>query len=436
MRRQNLARVLHALADHGPQSRAEAAARIGLTRAAVSTLVEELMRAGLLVEQGPGRSGTVGRPGTVLQLADRGPCGLAAEIGVDHLAACAMDLRGTIRARGRCDINGRSGGPGPVLGRLTTLLEEVAREAADQGLRPERLTVAVPGLVTRGGTTVVRAPNLGWRDTDLAARLPAALGVLAVDNEANLGALAELWTDRPELPGSTLDQAPDVRGAATSGGPGGPGGPGGSGPTAAADPAGTGPAVPHAPGGDSFVHVSAEIGIGAAVVIDGQLLRGAHGFAGELGHVPVRPDGRPCTCGGRGCLETYAGEEAVLRAAGLEPGPGVRIDDLASRCAAGDQRTLRAVRRAGTALGIALSGAVNLLDPGRVVIGGALARLGPWLLPPLDRELARRTAVASGGRPTPVEVRASRLGPDGPLLGAARTSVRALLDMPVRPAAA
>ncbi|GAA3292124.1 hypothetical protein GCM10020295_10610 [Streptomyces cinereospinus] len=158
------------------------------------------------------------------------------------------------------------------------------------------------------------------------------------------------------------------------------------------------------------MHVSAEIGIGAGVVVDGRLLRGTRGFAGELGHVPVRPDGPECACGGRGCLEQYAGEEAVLRAAGLEPGAD-RVGLLAGRATDGDEDVRRALRDAGEALGMALTGAVNLLDPEGVVLGGALAGLAPWLLPSLRAELARRTA----GRACPVSV--SRLGPEGPLLG-------------------
>lgn len=387
MRQRNLSRVLHALAAGGPLSRAAVAARIGLTRAAVSTLVEELIRGGLVVERGPGRSGTVGRPGTQLLLADRGPCGIGAEIGVDHLAVCVMDLRGEVRARAALESRNQGGDPEQVLGRLVRLLRRAESGARAAGLRPAGLTVAVPGLVARGTATMTRAPNLRWPETDLAAALPTDLGQVAVENEANLGALAELWFGRPGQE----------------------------------EPAGP-PA--------SFVHVSAEIGIGAAVVVDGELLRGAHGFAGELGHMPVRPGGDRCSCGGRGCLETYAGEEALLRAAGLRPGQGVRIGALAARCEAGEPATLRAVKRAGTALGIALSGAVNLLDPREVVIGGALARLAPWLLPPVRRELARRTTAAAGGRSTPVPVTASPLGPDGPLLGAARSAVLALLDRP------
>ncbi|SEC46343.1 Sugar kinase of the NBD/HSP70 family, may contain an N-terminal HTH domain [Streptomyces sp. 2231.1] len=373
MRRRNLARVMHAVSAQGPLSRAAVASHIGLTRAAVSTLVDDLIRWGLLEELGPERPGRVGRPGSALAVNGRGPAGIGAEIGVDHLAVCAVDLRGTVRARGVRYGANRGRRPGPVIEELTDLVREVVADAEREDLRPAGLAVAVPGLVARDGRTVVRAPNLDWHDTDLGALLPAA-GPLTVDNEANFGALAELWLGE---------------GVASQ----------------------------------DFLHVSAEIGIGAAVVVDGGLLRGTRGFAGELGHVPVRPDGPPCPCGGRGCLEQYAGEEAVLRAAGLEPGEDL-VGLLAERAAAGDERVREALRDAGTALGIALTGAVNLLDPETVVLGGALAGLSPWLLPSLESELADRTA----GPACPVAV--SRLGSEGPLLGAAHSVVRAVLDDP------
>lgn len=373
MRRRNLSRVLHAVAAEGPLSRAAVAGRIGLTRAAVSTLVDELIRAGLLEELGPQRPGGVGRPGSALAVSGQGPAGLGAEVGVDHLAACAVDLRGEVRARAELRGGNRGRAPGPVLDDLAALVRQVTEEAAAEGLRPAGLSVAVPGLVARGTHTVVRAPNLDWHDTDVAALLPCEVP-LRVDNEANFGALAELWL-------------------------------------AADSPA-------------DFLHVSAEIGIGAALVVDGQLLRGTRGFAGELGHVPVRPDGPACPCGGRGCLEQYAGEEAVLRAAGVAPGAD-RVSLLAERAEAGDAATRSALRDAGTALGIALTGAVNLLDPRAVVLGGALSRLAPWLLPSLESELTGRTATPSDG------VAVSRFGSDGPLLGAAYSVVRAVLDDPM-----
>ncbi|QJT00091.1 ROK family transcriptional regulator [Streptomyces asoensis] len=372
MRRRNLARVMHAVSAEGPLSRAAVASRIGLTRAAVSTLVDELIRTGLLEELGPERPGRVGRPGSALAVSGRGPSGIGAEIGVDHLAACAVDLRGEVRARAVRHGTNRGRSPEPVVEELTGLVRQVVAEAEREGLWPAGLAVAVPGLVARDARTVVRAPNLDWQDVDLGALLPGEFP-LTVDNEANFGGLAELWL-----------------GADTPG---------------------------------DFLHVSAEIGIGAALVVDGSLLRGTRGFAGELGHVPVHPDGPECVCGGRGCLEQYAGEEAVLRAAGLEPGED-RVGLLAGRAADGDPEVRRALREAGTALGIALTGALNLLDPEGVVLGGALAGLAPWLLPSLETELARRTA----GPARPVSV--SRLGPEGPLLGAAHSVVRAVLDDP------
>jgi predicted NBD/HSP70 family sugar kinase len=372
MRRRNLARVMHTVSAEGPLSRAAVASRIGLTRAAVSTLVDELIRSGLLEELGPERPGRVGRPGSALAVSAAGPAGIGAEIGVDHLAVCAVDLRGRIRSRAVCHGSNRGRSPEPVLGRLAGLVRRVVAEATAEGLWPAGLAVAVPGLVARDARTVVRAPNLDWHDTDLAPLLPLDVP-LTVGNEANFGALAELWL-------------------------------GGGAPR-------------------DFLHVSAEIGIGAAVVVDGKLLRGTRGFAGELGHVPVRPDGPECACGGRGCLEQYAGEEAVLRAAGLEPGAD-RVGVLAERAADGDEGVRHALRDAGTALGIALTGAVNLLDPEGVVLGGALAGLAPWLLPSLRDELARRTA----GPACPVSV--SELGSQGPLLGAAHSVVRAVLDDP------
>ncbi|MFF7400686.1 ROK family protein [Streptomyces murinus] len=372
MRRRNLARVLHAVSAEGSLSRAAVASRIGLTRAAVSTLVDELIRWGLLEELGPERPGRVGRPGSALAVSGRGPAGIGAEIGVDHLAVCAVDLRGAVRARAVRRGANRGRAPEPVIAELTTLVGQVVAEAEREELWPAGLAVAVPGLVARDSHTVVRAPNLEWRDTDLGALLPGDWP-LTVDNEANFGALAELWL-----------------GAGTP---------------------------------REFLHVSAEIGIGAAIVVDGQLLCGTRGFAGELGHVPVRPDGPSCACGGRGCLEQYAGQEAVLRAAGLQPREDL-VGLLAAHAEKGEEGVRAALRDAGTALGIALTGAVNLLDPETVVLGGALAGLSPWLLPSLEAELTGRTA----GPACPVAV--SPLGPEGPLLGAAHSVVRAVLDDP------
>ncbi|MDX2649546.1 ROK family protein [Streptomyces sp. NPDC001902] len=377
---------MRAVAEHGEVSRAAVAAEVGLTRATVSTLVDELLAAGLLVELGTQRPGTVGRPGTALALNDTGPAGLGAEVGVDHLAAVAVDLRGTVRARARVEADNR-GRPAPeVLRELAALVGEVRQEARAAGLSAAGLTLAVPGLVGRDRQVVMRAPNLGWEDVDAAgwfdragadglagARIP-----VTVENEANLGALAELWLGGHE-------------------------------------------------GVTDFVHVSAEIGIGAALVVDGRLFRGARGFAGELGHVPVHPTGPRCSCGARGCLEQYAGEEAVLRAAGIAPERPDALKALQAAAVEGDPAALKALAAAGQAFGIALSGAVNLLDPQAVVLGGTLASLAPWLRSAVERELGRRVTDRQWRTDA---VRVSRLGREGVLLGAAYSVVRSVLDDP------
>lgn len=377
MRRQNLALVLRTVADRGPVSRAAVASHTGLTRAAVSSLAQELADAGLLAELGPSPSGTVGRPGSALTVPDTGPAGLGLEVGTHHLGACVTDLRGEVRVQAVREAGNAARPPAETLADLAVLAGEAAARATALGLRPVGSVLAVPGLIGDTPGTVEHAPNLDWRRVGLAASWPGDL-VPEPENEANLGALAELW-------------------------------------------AGGGP--------PDFIHVSAAAGIGAALVTGGRLFRGARGFAGELGHVPVHPEGPRCACGARGCLEQYAGENAVVRAAGLTPAPEDGVRTLAERARARHGPVLAALDSAGAALGTALSGAVNLVDPAGIVLGGAYAELAPWLLPRMRAELAARVTV----RPwEPGALAASGLGRRGPLLGAALVTVRRVLDDPAR----
>ena len=381
MRRANLALVLGTVARLGTASRAQLSESTGLTRAAVGSLVGELIEAGLVRERGVSLQGRVGRPGVTLTVSDRGPCGLGLEIGVEHLGACVVDLRHEVRVRNRRPVPGRGQEPGETLGLLASLARAALAEAAGQGLEPAGVAIAVPGLVAKAGV-VEHAPNLGWRGVDVAAELrPLLPGTLrglpfGVENEANLGALAELW---------------------------------------------------HGAAGRDFVHVSAAAGIGGALVVDGMLLRGRRGFAGELGHMPVHPDGPACPCGSHGCLEQYAGEAAVLRSCGLHDAPGDRVSLLAAEAARGRAEVLGALDDAGRALGIALAGAVNLVDPEKVVLGGAYAELAAWLTPAMQAELGARVRI----RPwDPAELAVSALRREGPVVGAATSAVQRVIDDP------
>ncbi|MGV9899801.1 ROK family protein, partial [Streptomyces tendae] len=277
VRRHNLSLVLRAVHDAGEATRAGVATHVGLTRAAVSSLVEQLLEYGVVSEWGKTSSGQAGRPGTVLKVSRSGPAGLGVEINIDYIAVCVVDLAGTDRVRLVEHVDNRGVQPSEVLARAARLAARAIGSAAEQDLVPAGVHVALPGLVTGG--TVRQAPNLGWQRVAVEGLFAQALLALrpahrplpvSSDNEANAAALAELWF-----------------GAGTE-------------------------------GVRSFLYLTGEIGIGGALVLGGGLLRGAHGFAGEIGHMVVDPDGPLCRCGAHGCLEQYAGQAALLTAAGID----------------------------------------------------------------------------------------------------------------------
>jgi predicted NBD/HSP70 family sugar kinase len=393
MRRHNLALVLRAIVERGPVSRAAVAAYVGLTKATVSSIVEELLVAGFVAEVGRENRGEAGRPGTVLAANPNGPVGVGLEINVDYIAVCLVDLAGEVR---RVDVrrgDNRELPRGDVLRIAAELVATTLVNARTAGLKPLGLAVALPGLVDEPSGMLIVAPNLGWRDLDVpgalrAAGLSAAAAELpiAVGNEANFAAIGELWYGHgPEL-------------------------------------------------GD-FVHVTGETGIGAGLVVGRRLFGGAHGYAGELGHVTVEPDGPGCGCGARGCLEAYAGQEVLARAAGLSGVTGTSVGNpdglgalIEAAAAAGQPEVLAALRRAGWALGVALTDVVHLLDPDAVVLAGLCARLAAWLVPELRAQLTARTI---GGVPPRTRVEVSQLGPYGALRGAAGSVVMTLLANPM-----
>jgi predicted NBD/HSP70 family sugar kinase len=383
VRRHNLGVVLRAVAEGGPRWRATLATDTGLNKSTVSSLVAELIDLGLLAERGAERRGSVGRPGLAVEIAEDGAVALGLEVGVDWLAVHAADLTGTVRLERRegGDLRGR-----PVTAVLDQLAE-MTRAALDElraaGMRPAGAVVALPGLVDARAGTLLVAPNLGWNDVAVRAELGERIGdslPLEADNEANLSALAELWE-------------------------------------------GAGRGV------RDFLHVSGEVGIGAGVVIGGRLLRGAHGFGGEFGHVTVDPGGPLCACGSRGCLESRAGLEAILGAAGItgNAAPAARAGELAERARAGDADALAALHEAGRWLGVAAGSAANLLDLSAIVIGGALGPLAEWLAEPLERELRTRVLAASWAVPS---VLPARLGPEAAVRGAATQVLRRVLEDP------
>lgn len=356
VRRHNLSLVSRAVAE-APSSRSELAQRTGLTKATVSSLVDVLLARGLLIE-GAAPSARVGRPARPVSLNPDGPVALGIEINVDYIAGCLLNLPGTERGSRRLGLDNRTRRPSEILRQMIELCAELRAEV---GAPLIGAALAVPGVVG-ADQRVLRAPNLpSLTEVGLAAELAEALGLaeVRVDNEANFGALG--W----------LRAAPGA--------------------------------------GADFVYVSGEVGVGAGLVLDGRLFRGAGGFAGELGHVVVDRDGPPCSCGGRGCLEQYAGQDVLLRAAG-QPDPA----SLLAAVAAGEPAAVTAVTQAGAALGVALASLLNVVDLPVVVLGGLYAQLFDRLSGPVRAELDRRVLSGPG-----TALRPSELGAEAAVRGAA-----------------
>lgn len=388
VRRHNLSVVLSYLRQTGPRSRARVAEGTGLNKATVSSLVTELVARGLVAE-GQLDRGSVGRPGLAIELDGRKVFAVGAEINVGFVSALARNLRGDVLATRRVVVDTAHAGPSVVLERLAALIGDVIDEALPDGPAPVGLSVAVPGLIEKSTGTVTVAPNLGWREVPLVANLRRLLGdpayPVVLDNEANLAAVAELNARR----------------------------------STAVD----------------LLFVSGAAGVGGGLVAGGRLLRGGRGFAGEVGHIRVNPEGRQCPCGRRGCWETEVGLNAFLSAAAeredwvRDPAQDVerRVDEVVRRLQAQDARSLHAIAQVGRWLGVGAGILVNVLNPEVIVLGGYFGMLAPWLSVVVEPELrAQVFAPDVGGS----RLEFSDLAFTGPLLGGAEFVLDGVLRDP------
>ncbi len=338
----NLALILReVLRSPTPVSRADVASALGLTRSTVSRLVDELVSGRFLTEGTP-VSGPRGRPGVPLTAAPDALMSLGLEVNADRLTAMVVDLTGAVVRSTTVQVDVIAAGPAAALGSLAQKALALI-ENLPEGARIVGAHLAIPALLDRTGTTVVRAPNLGWDGVQPADHLAALLRGRAwgfrASNDVDCSALTLL----PEYSREAGERG-------------------------------------------SFIYVTGEVGIGSSVIIDGRQLSGRHGWASELGHVCVISDGgRTCGCGATGCLETVVGLRGLLETANA-----TSIDELITMLGSGDEHALSTVSAAARALGRALGAALNLLDLEQVVLGGHLGTLAQWLLPDLKDELAIR----------------------------------------------
>ncbi len=381
LRRHNTALVLRTLRDAGPASRAEIAVRSGLAKATVGTIVGALLGAGVLRDHVPPTATAApdgaapaplparqGRPGRPVTLDGGRLAGLGVEVNVDYLAAVALDLSGETRLVEEHPVDA------PDVSDVVRFVGGCRDRLLGAGLEVLGVTVAVPGLVDRERGRVTSAPNLGWSGLDLAGAVATAIGPgcpIGVDNDANCAALAEA-----------------DRGAGV----------------------GTG----------DLVYLTGTVGLGAGMVVADRIVRGARGYAGEVGHLAVGGSTAVCACGRTGCWEAQIGLRAMLAAVGrpeLEAaGDPVEVATQVAALADSDPTVRAGLQEIAERLARGVAMLVTVLDPRLVVLGGAFVPLGPWLLPAVEEAL-RTTVFAprSGG----CTVELSRLGLHAASTGAA-----------------
>ncbi|OEJ28188.1 hypothetical protein AR457_30675 [Streptomyces agglomeratus] len=373
-------------------TRAVLTAELGVTRATAGAVAAELEALGLIqVDSRPGAAaGSQGRPSHRLAVNDSGPVVLAAQIHADGYRAALVGLGGRIvaTAPGRKTV---SADPAQVLGAVVEagagLLRESGRRCVGAGL-------AVPSAVAEPEGTALNPLHLAWPAgspvRDIFAEEVRGTGIAGpafAGNDVNLAALAEHRH-------------------------------------------GAGRGAQHL-----LCVATGHRGVGGALVVDGRLHTGSSGLALEVGHLTVNPDGRPCYCGGRGCLDVETDPLAFLDAAGRAPGPEVSLLQQSRELLRG-QYDDPAVRAAGEELidrlGLGLAGLVNILNPDRIILGGLHREL-------LDADPERLRAVVADrslwGRSGGVPILPCTLDHNS-LVGAAELAWQPVLDDPLAALAA
>jgi predicted NBD/HSP70 family sugar kinase len=354
-RAHNASLVLRALYDLGPISRADIARLTGLTRTSVGELVAELAAEGLAGEVGRGPS-TGGKQPTLVSLIDDARHMVTLDLGERTFTAALLNLRGEIQQRASRDLDGADGDAAVAL--VHELIDELLASPHNQILG---IGVGTPGIVDGDGT-IRWAVNLAWTDLPLGKRLSDHYNLpTVVANDSRAAAFATFLFEGDDRPAN-------------------------------------------------LIAIKVGHGIGAGLVLDGQLFGGDGFGAGEIGHIVIEPDGAPCHCGRFGCLETVASVPAILRRAFFRAkDEGARIpqsiEAIATAAADGDELALGVVRSAGRAVGAAIASLTGALDVRRIVVLGSATVLGePWLEAMRDEAqrrtlatLARETEIVNGG---------------------------------------
>jgi predicted NBD/HSP70 family sugar kinase len=379
----NRSAVLNTIKANGPASRTDVARLTGLSGATITGITAELIADDLVFEKSSGDSSGGRRP-ILLAMNPRGRYVIGLKLTETEVIGALTDLEATVIAKRVDSIVGHS--LEQVLDTLSAAVRTLLHEG---GLRKKQLLgvgLGLAGIVDSEHGLLRLSPYFGWRDVPLRELLRTRLRIpIYVDNDVNTLTLAEKWF-------------------------------------------GAGQGI------DNFLTVTVGRGVGLGIVVNGQFYRGAHGGAGEFGHTVIDPDGPPCDCGKRGCLETFVGDPGLLRMAaeaaarGELAGPVADTTELVRRAVAGEPGARAVLARAGEALGRGVANLINIFNPERLIIGGEGVQAGDWLFDPM-RAAVERYVMAGLARDT--EIRVEPWGDDAWARGAASLVLRELFESPV-----
>jgi predicted NBD/HSP70 family sugar kinase len=331
-RKYNSATILDHLRLHAPLSRAGLAKYTGLTKSTISRIIDQLLSENLIHEIGAQQE-RVGRPGTLIELNPAGGAAIGVEIQVDYVSVILTDFIARILWRKHVNLPNESNLP-TYLEAAEKLINEAINESKKYGLQPLGIGVGVWGLVDIQRGEVRYAPNLKWRDVPLKELWESRYKLTVfVENDANAAAMGEYY----------LGSVENVKNL------------------------------------DDFIYLSTGIGLGGGIISEGKVFRGWNGYAGEVGHMTIDPEGEVCMCGKRGCWETLVGSRVAVQNYKMRTGRDASFEELVHLLRANDLTCLEIFTKMALAVGI--GNLVNIFYPRCIVVGGVLEQVSDIILP-------------------------------------------------------
>jgi len=383
IKRANKALIMRIVNEENSISRAGLSRETQLAIPTVMKIVDELMNEGLLVETGIGQS-SGGRPPKILELNPKGKYAVGVKILPNELRVGLTNLKIDFLSRTTKTIKPYAGYK-KIFTQLKEIISNMIKKSKVDFQGVLGIGIGVPGIVKYPSGEVVFAPNLkGWTNITLKSDMEQEFGVpVFVENEARISTLAEKW----------YGLGTKVR---------------------------------------NFVCVDVAVGVGAGVVIGGNLYHGFENLAGEIGHCTVIENGSLCNCGRKGCLETVASNTAILKLVKDSPSPlvmelcqgnkdSLTIKDVIAAVKAGDTRSQKYIQRAAKYLGRVIGQLVNVINPEVVIINGDITSAGEVFFDPLRKEVKKYAFRISN---EPMKIIPSSLGEDIGLIGAASIVIR------------